>query len=81
MAAGILVPLAGLVLLWWSRLAPSVWPALLAVVVAACFVPHVLANFVGRGYAAAAGGGDCADRRDNVGADGGDGARRALCWR
>ncbi len=46
-AAGILVPLAGLVLLWWSRLAPSVWPALLAVVVAACFVPHVLANLWG----------------------------------
>jgi hypothetical protein len=46
-ASCVLLPLTGVFLLRSARLPSALWPALLAVVLAACCMPHVLANLWG----------------------------------
>jgi hypothetical protein len=48
--ACLIVPLSGVGLVRWFRLAPLVWPALVAALLAACCLPHVLFNLWGADF-------------------------------
>jgi len=50
MLAYLTVPLAALFLARWLRLEPALWPAVLCMALAACFVPHVFFNVWGADF-------------------------------